>query len=57
MDVYTFATGVFQPRGDKREDQAHALRMMEQNSESGSIVSLLGSCIILRLPLGETNNT
>lgn len=29
----------------------------EQNSESGSIVSLLGSCIILRLPLGETNNT
>lgn len=54
---YTFATGVFQPRGDKREDQAHALRMIEQNSESGSIASLLGSCIILRLPLGETNNT
>lgn len=26
---YTFATGVFQPWGDKHEDQAHALRMVE----------------------------
>ena len=52
----TRCLSAFQPRGDRREDQAHALRMMQSNSESGSTVSLVGSCIILRLLLGETNN-
>ena len=53
---YAYAAGAFQPQGDRREAQAHALRMMQSNSGSGSTVPLVGSCIILRLLLGETNN-